>query len=333
MAESTLSIAYADLRSETGQFLGWSRDSANWSTENRSTIIASILADGLRRFYVPPILQGERKAHEWSFLKPTISITTTAPYSTGTIAATAGVVTLSGGTWPTAAADGELIVAGVTYTVNTRNSGTGITLDDTSIEIDAGTAYEIVFPFVTLTDAFGGLLGPITFRPGSSACYGPLENVGEWMIRTRRQDSDLTSRPTMAAIRNRVISDTSTIGQRWEMLMWPIPDAAYELFAKIRIAPNTLSATHTYPYGGMPHARTIQEAVLSVAEERMIDTRGVHYAAFLESLQASVEYDRNLMAPEYLGIDRGAGGDGDSVLSSHELSHNYVTYEGHAMPY
>lgn len=53
-----------------------------------------------------------------------------APYDTGTIAITSGtkIVTLTGGTWPTWAASGELVIDGQLYDVSTRDSDTQLTL-------------------------------------------------------------------------------------------------------------------------------------------------------------------------------------------------------------
>jgi hypothetical protein len=65
------------------------------------------------------------------------------PYSTGTVAISSGVVTLSGGTFPSWAARGIFRVNGLTYTVDSRDSNTQITLDDTSVAASSSTAYEI----------------------------------------------------------------------------------------------------------------------------------------------------------------------------------------------
>lgn len=68
---------------------------------------------------------------------------TSTPYTTGTIGIAAGVVTLSGGTWPNWAANGRLTVSGTTYTVNTRDSNTQLTLTNLSVTVTAGTSYSL----------------------------------------------------------------------------------------------------------------------------------------------------------------------------------------------
>ncbi len=64
-------------------------------------------------------------------------------YSTGTVAIVGGRVTLTGGTWPSWAADADLTVNGVRYTVKTRDSGTQLTLDNASVSAPAGAIYRL----------------------------------------------------------------------------------------------------------------------------------------------------------------------------------------------
>ncbi len=83
MAESTLSIAYADLQSAVAIFAGWDLTPGNWDA-NQSAQFALILPSGLRRFYsgiASPTqdAQGRPKfepSHEWSFLAKTATIST-----------------------------------------------------------------------------------------------------------------------------------------------------------------------------------------------------------------------------------------------------------------
>lgn len=71
------------------------------------------------------------------------------PYSTSTITIVDGVVTLStappyaSAEFPSWAADGDLIVGGQLYSVNTRDSITQLTLDDLTVDVAAGTSYSL----------------------------------------------------------------------------------------------------------------------------------------------------------------------------------------------
>ena len=68
MAESPLSVGWGELSAEIGQYLGWSRTSSNWSSDQTDQIEALVDA-GLRQFY-------SAATHGWSFMKLTGTITT-----------------------------------------------------------------------------------------------------------------------------------------------------------------------------------------------------------------------------------------------------------------
>lgn len=77
MAESSLSLGYAEFLAEIGYAAGFGRDSVKWSAEQAS-LVARILDDGIRQFYFPPALPGETVPHRWTWLMPTFTIQTTA---------------------------------------------------------------------------------------------------------------------------------------------------------------------------------------------------------------------------------------------------------------
>ncbi len=313
---------------EVGQFLGWTRDSANWAVQNRTAIIQSYVDAGYRKWIT---------AHNWSFLKPTITLQTAAPYATGTVTIVAGVVTLAGGTWPTWAAAGELNIAGITYTITSRDSGTQLTLDDLTVAVAAGATYQLVQPYIDLPADFGGLLGPITFQPGANNLYQPLIVVGEYEIRRRRQPTDRFGRPEYAATRIKTTGSTigqrtvaGSTGQRSQLCLWPIPDALYPLTFRMRIEINALNTTNVYPVGGPSHSETIKEACLAAAELGLNNTIGVHEATYQRLLAESVTHDSGLMTPEHLGIDRDRSEPETTYYGPRHLASPYlVTYEGH----
>jgi hypothetical protein len=68
MAESSLSLGYADLRKAVGRFLGFGGTSGNW-TADQIDEIAGYLDAGLRRF---------ETAYDWRFLRVTTTIATVA---------------------------------------------------------------------------------------------------------------------------------------------------------------------------------------------------------------------------------------------------------------
>lgn len=68
MPESTLSITRTSLQQEVGLFLGYGTSS--WDAD-QTTAIGLCIDSGLRNFYYPPPIMGERSSHTWSFLTPT----------------------------------------------------------------------------------------------------------------------------------------------------------------------------------------------------------------------------------------------------------------------
>lgn len=309
--------SWAYLKSEVGNLLEYGRDEASWNHEKRA-VADAVVQRGVRAFYVPPLLPGERYGHEWSFLRPILSLSTYAPYAAGTVAVTSGVVTLTDGTFPSWAADGDLVVSGSTYSVDSRDSDTQITLDDTAVTVTAGAAYTLPHrPIYDLPSDFSMLDGPLTFARGETVLYGPIELVSEYQVRQRQQDSTSTGKPMIAAIR----AKASNAG--YEILFWPTPDAAYTIEYQSKINPAALSSSNTMPYGGTEHLQTILESCLAEAEAER-GGAGIHAARYLERLAASVSLDRKLTSPDTLGLD---GGQGEPLeMDRHELSQNLVGY-------
>ena len=69
MAESGLSLNREDLREAIGFYLGYGADYSAYSTDQLAVADKCVDA-GLRMFYSPPPIQGERGVHTWSFLTP-----------------------------------------------------------------------------------------------------------------------------------------------------------------------------------------------------------------------------------------------------------------------
>jgi hypothetical protein len=75
--EATLDIAYSTLLKRVGNQFGFGWDVAAWSTEERRRVDMAI-QDGLRQFYNPIPVAGDKCGHDWSFLRPMSSITCVA---------------------------------------------------------------------------------------------------------------------------------------------------------------------------------------------------------------------------------------------------------------
>lgn len=80
MAESTLSIAFSDLKASVGFYLGHGGPD-DW-TANQDAEIETFVQAGIRQFYYPPAIEGIEPGYTWSFLTPKTTIDTTVDQAT-----------------------------------------------------------------------------------------------------------------------------------------------------------------------------------------------------------------------------------------------------------
>lgn len=294
MAESTLTEAYADFRRHIGRFLGYGRNADDWTADEIQDV-ADILESGLRQFYSPPPVNG-RPSHNWSFLRPAGSLTLAAPYTTGTIAIATGVVTLTGGTWPSNAADQELTVSGTTYAVASRDSGTQITLTNAAATAAAGTSYSLSQDLYDLPDDFGVLAGDVYYQTGFDRVWPSLQQVAESNIRKMKEDGRRNfGEPLYFAIVPK--AHDATVGTRWQMLIHPAPDSSRILTYRYRVNADALTSSNIYPHGGMVHAETMKQSCLAIAEQEKEGTAGIHTRRFEQMLAASIQRDQETATP------------------------------------
>jgi hypothetical protein len=329
MAESTLSMDRNYLQRVAARYLvGVTADETKWSTEETSWI-NDCVSSGLRTFY-----QGGPQRHQWSFLRPLTTLTTSASYSTGTVTIVNGVVTGSGTVFPSWAAQGEITVGGNTYTISTRDSDTQLTMDDTSSDNDvaAGTSYQLGRPTYDLADNVAYITGPFTYRPGSATLYGPIEQISVDEVRSHRQWTDVISRPQAYTIEP--LANAPTTGSpRWRVRFWPTPDGAYVLEYRYRVRLDDIDDTDKYPMASEEHAETIKQAVLAECELQSAGVEGPHHAKFMRCMESSIAIDNETKA-EFLGYnhDRSEKVDIDARLQARAPG-SYVTYEGHNLTY
>jgi len=84
-----LDLTYSTLRTEIADFLGWTRSSGNWSTDEDNRLDA-VLNAAYRQFIYPIPLEGEPVAHRWSFLRPKYEFDTVASTYTYDLPSTYG---------------------------------------------------------------------------------------------------------------------------------------------------------------------------------------------------------------------------------------------------
>lgn len=306
MAANTAAFTYAELRRAIGREIGVPRDptSPAWSTI-QSQDVADILKRGQHAVYWPRLPEG---AYSWSFLKPTLAqLTLRAPYSTGTVGVTSTTVTLSGGTWPTWAAAGELFVNDEWLTVASRGSGTSLTLDAApSATISAGTSYQLICREYALPDDFGGMATPQGFSYRRDQDWGPkISLVNESMIRNADQSSNVSGPPAYAAIVP--VAPTTSTDLRWNAIFDCLPDQDYPLWYRYSVIPAIIDATNVYAYVPAYLHDTLVAACVDVALQTLYQDFSKH-GAFQESLRGAIQIDRQMNRAETLGF--GAYSDG-----------------------
>jgi hypothetical protein len=268
-------------------------------TDDQTTDILQCIQDGLHYVYT---------AHDWSFFKPIKDISTTAPYTTGTVTIVAGVVTLAGGTFPTWAGYGILLVDSNYYSVASRDSSTQLTLDDTSAAEAAGTTYSLGRPEVPLDDSFEAVANDsdLTYYPDQNDLYPPVRQRHDQALRTMQQNNPYYDRPVFYSVRT--VEFDPTVGSRKRLAFYPTPDAAYVLRVPMILRPTMIDSTNQYPVGGETLSQLIVEACLKSVEVDFYEkTDGRHTRKFYEMLPLAIKADLEKSAPTSLGPDMPRG--------------------------
>lgn len=349
MAEpsATLAITLTDLQNQTNHFMGFGRLYANSNVDEKATI-DFIIQRGLRQFYFPPALEGEKGLpHVWSFLYPSTTITvfpdltgtcTTSPWNTTALVDTGAEDVDNLGFQNGVNALGEELVgqpiafldvsANITYTNDGATPPLALTVSSVTDKNNIVVANTIPStPASSTTDTyiltvdgnynlpieFGGLSSNLTFD--ATTGFPPITITSEARIRALRQNSALTQvfRPSLAAVRplETGIDTTQTTRQLFELMLWPKPDATYLLHYRYIIQPADLTtSTSEHPLGGTIHAETLLASCLASAEGVLEPARRVRgrHDYFMQRLAASVMIDRNTMVPESLGVQGDASG-------------------------
>lgn len=138
----SLELSNSEVLRNIATVAGISRDATLWEDDTKDDARACIRR-GLRRFFCPDPIDGS--IHQWRFLERRFNVSYQAPYTTGALAVSNGVAHLSGGTWPSWAADGLLRTNSQTMYIN-GTSGADKTVDNTSydngaVEFDLSTVF------------------------------------------------------------------------------------------------------------------------------------------------------------------------------------------------
>lgn len=246
---------------------------------------------------------GRRKylaAHDWQHLQSRYVFVTTLPYTTGTVTVVDGVVTLSGGTFP---ADTDRYVfipeTGGVYEVASRDGDTQITLQDTSLDVDAGSTfslYQIKFP---LPSGYAGTVTPFTIENSQSDELTELPLLPEFTVRSiGGRNAPVYGRPEAWTTFQTVDSETGVFTPFLQV--YPIPDQVYTVTARVRIEPGDSLAeagTICHPM----FSELLQEAILAAGEQLYLaGTQRTHTDNFATWLPRFIERDNRLRGVKHL---------------------------------
>jgi hypothetical protein len=324
-ADTALELSYDSLCREVGGFLGYGYNPAAWD-HMKTGQVDSLVQKGLRRFYYPPPLPNQGKAHRWTFLQrddvlrpkagtyvPLARTGITYDSGTGksTILITAGeswdkitTIAYTNGYAYFVASDNYYVIAEI-KSAPPRLLVTG----DASAELDNTVrAYPRTASrgrTIPLPAEYGGIVGNrITWHePAGITTSMPIVNEGQ--IRGMYQRSSSTGQPAYAAIRPQASDGENEQGR--ELYVWPpfadspVFETTYEFGINYLVRPPRLTSDNPYPLGGAEHSETILSACLSMAEEVKAPGQRTQWERFLERLAASVSQDRESHQATYLG--------------------------------
>lgn len=304
---------YEWYQQEIGIEMGLEPNNKLW-THSEIRKVDSLIQRGIAQFLNPESLPGAR-SHRWTFMYPETTITLSAAYNTGTIEIASGVVTLTTGTFPSWAAEGDLVVSGTSYSVNTRDSDTQVTLDDLTVTVASGTAYTLQRNTYDLPSTVRSIEGGFTYRPGNNAWH-KVQLMSEHQIREQKQWDDSSGYPQVAAVLPKTYA--AATGSVKQVKFFPAPDSAYILTYRHCLQFTELAAAQ-YPPGDIEHAQTILMSCFSILNPQ------AYMEKYMTMLNSSVELDQNEQQAEYLGQNYDHS---DSAAEYWHGDRNIVTFEG-----
>lgn len=258
----------------------------NSPTGAQTTAAKLLVNDGYLRFL---------SDYDWSFVTkiPTVTLWPTT---------TTAAVTVSG------ADDTELAVAVDTFyesmegrSIVADTSGTSYTVvtytDAKNLIVDADASADTGDTFTIAADGLYGLPSDFGQRIDDPVLATVLgrprldERPPEWVRTEIEATGNMTGPPVYYAI---VPRDFSTlIGQRWDMLVCPIPSSLYPAVFRHRFDADVMTEDAEFPLGGGLHGLTILQAGLMIHEQRGGDTDGVQAGLYYKQyLPTSIQRDQ-----------------------------------------
>jgi hypothetical protein len=316
--------SYGWLASELGRVMELGANPALW-TWSEQEAVRSAINRGVIEVLKPAVTGNPRhRGHRWSFMSSFQTLTTSAPYSTGTVTIADGTVTLAGGTWPSWAASGTLSIAGVMYFVASRTSDTVLVLANTSVDADAGTTYNLGRERYTLPSNLSALEPScFTFEPGRG--YPAIQIVHADRIKTARRYGYYSAWPYMVALASHT-PDSSAPTARY-LWLFPIPGAQLELLYRARSQASAIDGDD-FPPGGVELATTYLAAAKAQYDPQS-------QQEFLSVLASAIDMDLELFQSAPLGenADRSDYNREWPMTSDYSDRHRYSSGSVYGTPY
>lgn len=138
---------------------------------------------------------------------------------------------------------------------------------------------------------FGGVMTELAYSAGSNKLVVARKTEDE--IRGLYGSADASGAPDYFAVRT--VQPGEGQSSRYEMLLYPVPNAVYTLSYRYAIEPDPLSASNIYHLGGAVHSETVLESCLAAAEKTIDDEgNGLHQQRFQQCLASSVKIDMEM---------------------------------------
>ena len=283
--------------------LGLSQDQSDWTDGTTKAILDRVRQSALRSVYYA--LGSDGTQVEFSFLNPPATLALVSGTSTYTMPDNFTYVGAIGPRLVYASGSGYVSAEKVDphslLEAQARESGSTL-----SAAISSTIATSLT---VTSTKNFPVGTVPFTVKIDSeylrvtavtSTTFTVTRGYASTTAATHSADATVTllGPPKRFAIRPVASTPITTTGQRFEMLVFPTPDAAATVNYRYSLAPDDVTTTSTYPYGGPQHAETFMLACVAKAELIIKGEPGPNTAAFKEQLVASIIMDRRSRAAE-----------------------------------
>lgn len=167
-----------------------------------------------------------------------------------------------------------------------------------------------------LPDGFGGFFDQFLSFAVANSKYEQVRLTSVPEILRRRQNENLypADQVYLAAVNAK--TPTGTTGQRFELLMFPAPDANGTLKGNYYAAPDATTDSLPYAMGGEVHSETLLACCLAAAELERDKTLGPMKQQYMERLANSMAHDQrtgpktfgyNGDGSAYCGIERHTG--------------------------